>query len=255
MCWNWAVMVLWVSYKYNSRWIYSRSDLVFLRDFIWSFWVLFVPFWNSLMRSGHFLLGVYCTWHLLRDQCQYISLEWFISSDVISVQEVGCLFHCFLVTFCMSHVCIYSARLWNKISSVRAQLLGLCSSLEFVVVFSSVFFASPCLTYPKEPVYHLGHTKLRWKSGAGNYKIIIIASSTQCLTLKPLISCKAVEKAYMQVQVLTTNTHSYLALHLQGQTWLTLSAEWAFRMINKNFTVCQFNLSADRRETQGGLQY
>ena len=35
--------------------------------------------------------------------------------------------------------------------------MGLCSSLEFVAVFSLIFFASPCLTYPKEPVYHLGH--------------------------------------------------------------------------------------------------
>ena len=156
MCWNWAVMVLWVSYKYNSRWIYSRSDLAFLRDFIGVF--EFYSFrsgilWCVLVTS----CGCLNIWHLLRDQCQCISLEWFISSDVISVQEVECLFHCFLVTFCMSHVCIYSVRLRNKFSSVRAQLLGLCSSLEFVVVFSSIFFASPCLTYPKEPIYHLGH--------------------------------------------------------------------------------------------------
>ena len=37
--------------------------------------------------------------------------------------------------------------------------MGLCSSLEFVAVFSSIFFVSPCLTCPKEPVYHLGHKK------------------------------------------------------------------------------------------------
>ena len=38
-------MVLGVSYKYNSGWIYSRSDLVFLRDFIGVF-----EFYSS--RSG-----------------------------------------------------------------------------------------------------------------------------------------------------------------------------------------------------------
>ena len=55
---------------------------------------------------------------------------------------------------------------------MRAQLLGLCSSLEFVAVFSSIFCASPCLTYPKEPVYHLGHTynDYDWKKLISSYK-------------------------------------------------------------------------------------